>query len=750
MSAIVQERAHVRRPAGDQAGAQAALAIGGMTCASCVARVERKLGKLEGVRTVNVNLATERAYVTYDPACVLPAQLISTVEAAGYSAAPLVEQAVAADDAQKMRARDSNRRRWKLAVGAVLSAAILTLAMTPGLMNVPSTQTHNYLLALLALPVWAYVGWDFHRGALINARHGAVNMDTLIALGSSIGYLYSLVVTIAAPGQAVYYGSAALIVTLIYLGKYLEHAARGRANQAIARLAGLQPRTARVVRNGRERDLPVEQVVAGDLLLVRPGERLPVDGVVLEGESSVDESMLTGESLPVGKQAGATVIGATVNGIGLLRIRATAVGRQTVLAAIIRLVEQAQGSKAPIQRLADRISGVFVPVVLGLAALTFLGWLLTGHDPGHALVPAIAVLVVACPCALGLATPTAIMVGAGRGASLGILIKGGESLERIQALTTVVLDKTGTLTSGRPVVAGVVPLAGLSEREVLRLAAGVERGSEHPLAQAVLRGAQERGITVPPTPSVFRSVTGGGVEGTVEGHEVVAGSPRWLSERGLQIEAARDALFALEAEGMTALLVAIDGCLAGIVAVTDTLKEGAAEAVRSLRARGLEVALLTGDNGRTAAAIGGQAGIERVIAEVRPEEKAAEIQRLQAEGRVVAMVGDGINDAPALARADVGIAMGTGTDVAMAAADITLVRGDLRGVPCAIALSRATMRVIRQNLFWAFFYNTILIPLAALGIVTPILAAAAMALSSVSVVGNSLRLGRFQPAEAAA
>jgi Cu+-exporting ATPase len=533
-------------------------------------------------------------------------------------------------------------------------------------------------------------------------------------------------------------------VTLIYLGKYLESAAKARTGEAIRKLAGLQPRTARVVRNGQERDIPVEQVVGGDVLLIRPGEKVPVDGVVLDGESTVDESMLTGESLPVEKSPGDEVIGATVNGSGLLRIEATKVGRDTVLAGIIRLVEQAQSSKAPVQRLADQISGVFVPLVIGVAALTFLGWLFAGHPFGVALLPAIAVLVVACPCALGLATPTAIMVGTGRGAEQGILIKGGESLERIRALTTVVLDKTGTVTVGKPVLTDVVALADLPEPEVLRLAAGVERASEHPLGAAVVRGAEERALVLPPTPRTFRSITGGGVRGEVEGHDVLVGSRRLLQESGIALGDAEARLMAFEEAGKTALLVAADGRLVGIVAVSDTIKDGAAEAVRQLRALGLDVAMLTGDNRRTAAAIGRLAGIDRVIAEVRPEEKAIEVRRLQEEGRVVAMVGDGINDAPALAQADVGIAMGTGTDVAMAAADITLVRGDLRAVPQAIALSRATMRAIKQNLFWAFIYNLILIPLAVLGLVTPMLAAAAMALSSVSVVANSLRLGRFR------
>ncbi|HEY8283629.1 MAG TPA: heavy metal translocating P-type ATPase [Chloroflexota bacterium] len=729
--------------ANDGAPARIDLAIGGMTCASCVARIERKLGKLEGVSSVNVNLATERASVAYDPSLVQPAGLISVIEAAGYGAAPAVEEAAAGEDEDEGRRRDLGRRRRLLGLGVVLSAAVMALAMIPRLMDFPTMGSHNYLLALLSLPVWAYVGRGFHRGALVNLRHGAANMDTLISLGSSVAYIYSLAVTFAGSDQPVYYDTAALIVTLIYLGKYLEAAAKGRTGEAITRLAGLQPRTARVVRNGQERDLPIAQVVEGDTLLVRPGERVPVDGIVLAGESSVDESMLTGESLPVAKAPGDAVIGATVNGTGLLRVRATAVGRGTVLAGIIRLVEQAQGSKAPVQRLADRISSVFVPIVLVLATLTFLGWLLTGHGLGQALVPAIAVLVIACPCALGLATPTAIMVGTGRGAGMGILIKGGESLERIQALTTMALDKTGTITGGKPRLTDVLPLGELAAEEILRLAAGVERASEHPLGQAVVRGAEARGMALPPTPESFHSITGGGVRGMVEGREVIVGSRRLLADWGIDAGSAARTLEALEADGKTALLMAVDGTLAGVLAVADTIKAGAPAAVGALRTLGLDVALITGDNRRTAEVVARQVGIEQVLAEARPEEKTIEIARLQGEGRVVAMVGDGINDAPALARADVGIAMGTGTDVAMAAADITLVRGDLRSVPEAIALSRATMRTIRQNLFWAFFYNLILVPLAALGVINPIFAAAAMALSSVTVIGNSLRLSRF-------
>ncbi len=738
--------AAVPAPAASPAGpAQQELAISGMTCASCIARVERALGKVPGVVDASVNLATERATVTYDPGRATMADLIGAVEAAGYSATTVAPESLtdAAGDAAARRA-DLRQRRLTLAAGAILSALVLTLAMVPALMDWPSAQAHNYVLAALTLPVWLGVGWTFHRGALRTARHRSANMDTLISLGSSVAYLYSLAATVALPGQATYFDTAALIVTLISVGKYLEAAARGRATAAITALAGLQPRTAHVVRNGSERDLPVEQVVVGDTLVVRPGETIPVDAIVLDGASTADESMLTGESLPVDKIPGDAVTGGTLNGAGLLHLRATRVGRDTALAGIIRLVEQAQGSKAPVQRLADAISAVFVPVVLVLAVLTFAGWLVSGHTATTAMVAAVAVLVIACPCALGLATPTAIMVGSGRGARLGILIKGGESLERIGRLTDAVLDKTGTVTTGQPTVTDVVPLAAWTPDDLLRLAAGVEQASEHPLGQAMARAAVAHGLVLPALPSGFRAIAGGGVAGTVEGHAVLVGSRRLLAERGVAVDALETTLTRLESEGKTALPVVIDGQVAGVIAMADAVKEGAEEAVAALRRLHLEPTLLTGDNRRTAEAVARQVGITRVLAEVRPAEKEAEVAWLQGEGRRVAMVGDGVNDAPALARADVGVAMGSGTDVAMAAADITLLGGDLRALPRAFALSRAVLRVIKQNLFWAFAYNVLLIPAAAFGLLNPIWAAAAMALSSVTVVSNSLRLGRVR------
>jgi Cu+-exporting ATPase len=596
----------------------------------------------------------------------------------------------------------------------------------------------DYVLLALTTPVWLVVGWDFHRGALRALRHLTANMDTLVSAGASVAFIYSLVATFT--GRDTFYDTTALIVTLIYLGKVLESIARGRAGSAIKALMRLGAKSARVVRGGIERDVPIAAVVPGDVVVVRPGEKVPVDGVVLEGASSVDESMLTGESLLVEKGPGDALIGATINRQGLLRMRATKVGRETQLAQIVRLVEHAQSEKAPVQRLADRVAGVFVPAILLIALATFAGWLLAGFGFTAAMVAAVAVLVIACPCALGLATPAAIMVGSGRGAERGILLRGGESLERVREVDTVVLDKTGTITRGRPDVTDVLPLDSVTEDELVRLAATVERGSEHPLGSAIIRAAEQRGLDLSTPIERFEAVAGGGVRANLDGHAIAAGSPRWLETLGVDTSPVVDLVEQVEDQARTAVGVARDGILIGVVGIADTVKPESVEAVRRLRGFGLDVVMLTGDNRRTAEAIARQAGIERVLAEVRPEEKAAEVQRLRAEGRIVAMVGDGINDAPALAAADAGIAMGTGADAAIAAADITLVRGDPRGVAAAIELSRATMRTIKQNLFWAFGYNAVLVPLAIFGKINPVFAAVAMALSSVTVVSNSLRL----------
>jgi len=630
----------------------------------------------------------------------------------------------------------------------------------------------NLALLLLATPVQFWAGWRFYRGAWGALKHGQANMNTLVVMGTSAAYLYSVVATLApqlfAAGRAdVYFDTSSLIITLILLGRLLEARAKGRTNEAMKKLAGLQAKTARVVRGGEELDLPVENVEIGDVVVVRPGEKIPVDGRVASGESAVDESMITGESIPVMKREGDEVIGATMNTSGSFRFEATKVGEDSALHQIMRMVEEAQGSKAPIQRLADKISAVFVPAVIGVAAATFLVWLLFGPEPAltFALLNTVAVLIIACPCAMGLATPTSIMVGTGKGAESGILIRGGEALEGAHKLDTIVLDKTGTLTRGEPQLTDVVVENGIREEELLRLVASAERTSEHPLGEAIVRGAQDRGLPLAEA-DTFEAVSGGGIRARVEGLEVLVGSRRFLSEASVSEDGLLPEAEELAREGKTPIFVAVDGRPTGLMAVADVVRDEAREAVGQLHALGLEVAMLTGDNRRTAEAIARKLSIDRVVAEVRPEDKSNEVKRLQAEGKQVGMVGDGINDAPALAQADVGIAIGTGTDVAMEAADVTLISGDVRGVARAIGLSKATVRNIEQNLFWAFAYNVALIPVAAgvlyplfsdgsvpevlspvlgeYGFLNPVLAAAAMALSSVTVVSNALRLRRVK------
>jgi Cu+-exporting ATPase len=734
--------------------------VKGMHCAACVGKVERALRGVPGVDRAAVNLATERASVWLDPdRAGLPA-LRTAVAAAGYTVpGEIAATPAAADRERSERVRDDRRLRRRLVVGAALSLPVLLGSMSTVFPWAPALLRNPWFLLALTTPVQFWVGWPFHAAFLKEVRHRSASMNTLVSIGTGAAYFFSVAVTLwphrfMATGAMPYYEASALLITFLVLGRWLEARARGGASDAIRRLVALQPRTARVLRRGGEVDLPIASVVVGDRLRVRPGERVAVDGIVDEGASSVDESMLTGESLPVEKGPGATVVGGSVNRTGSFSFRATRVGTDTVLARIIRLVEEAQGSKAPIQRLADRVAAVFVPIVLGVAVLTFAAWWWLGPAPAlfYALASAVGVLVIACPCAMGLATPTAIMVATGRGAQLGVLIRSAEALEVLHRAEVVVLDKTGTLTVGRPVVTDVVPLsetAGAAD-ELLALAAAAEQGSEHPLGEAVVGEAKVRGLALPPV-SQFQAFAGQGVEARAPDGRILLGNHRLMESRGIALGSLAERARALAAGGKSTVFVAFAGEALGLIAVADVLKTTAREAVAALAVRGLEVVMLTGDGRVVAETIAREAGIARVLAEVLPDAKAAEIKRLQQGGRVVAMVGDGINDAPALAQADVGIAMGSGTDVAIEAADVTLMRGDLRGVVTAIDLSRQTIRVIRQNLAWAFGYNLVLVPVAA-GVfypvarilLSPLLAGAAMALSSVSVVLNSLRLRRFR------
>jgi Cu+-exporting ATPase len=756
---------------------EVSLPIEGMTCASCVRRVERALIKVPGVTAASVNLATEKANVAYDPAAADLGRLTAAVEKAGYKvgalpAAPAARGTDAAPTAPAAepvdeRARERDREIADLKRKSLISLAVGVVMMA--LMYVPlpfgiGMRDIAPLLLIAATVVQFWAGKVFYQAAWAAAKHGGTNMNTLVAVGTSAAYGYSAFVTLWPDLSAswgfeyhLYYESAVIIIALILMGRWLEARAKKRTGEAIKALMGLQAKTARVVRNGVEQDVPVEQVVVGDLVRVRPGEKVPVDGVVAEGRSALDESMLTGESLPVEKGPGDAVIGATLNKTGGFVFRATKVGTDTTLSQIVKLVEEAQGSKAPMQRLADTISGYFVPAVLVLAALTFVGWLAFGPEPTLtlALTAMVAVLVIACPCALGLAAPTAIMVGTGKAAEHGILVRGGEALEQARRIDTIVLDKTGTLTRGRPAVTGVVPANGLPEQDLLRLAAAVEVGSEHPLGEAIVARARELGLDLPKA-EAFASITGKGVRARVDGREVVLGNRALMAQAGIDLNGLEERGQDLARSGATPMYVAVGGEGAGLIAVADTLRPESRDAIEQLKALGLDVWMLTGDNRATAEAIAREVGIGHVLAEVLPEQKADKVKALQAEGKTVAMVGDGINDAPALAQAELGIAIGTGTDVAMAASDITLIGGDLRTIVTAIALSRRTVGTIKQGLFWAFAYNVALVPVAmgalypVFGILlNPVIAAAAMAMSSVSVVTNALRLRGFKrPASA--
>ena len=753
--------------------------VRGMHCAACVGKVERALASVPGVESASVNLATEQAAVVFDPARTDLARLRAAVAAAGYELAEARPDRVpgeAVDGERAAREAAQRREKLKFVVGAVLSAPVLLGGMSHVLPWVPGVLQNPWVQLVLATPVQVWVGWQFHRGFVHDLRYRTASMSTLVSIGTSAAYLWSVAVTLwphafMRHGAMTYYDVSAVVITLVVLGRWLEARARGRTSEAIRRLMSLAPRAARVIRDGVEMDVPTAEVRVGDFVRIRPGERVPVDGVVTEGASTVDESMLTGESLPAEKAPESSVFAGTVNRTGSFVFRAARVGSGTTLARIIKLVAEAQGSRAPIQRLADRVAAVFVPIVLVIAALTFIAWWLFGPEPAGllALANAVAVLVIACPCAMGLATPTAIMVATGRGAEFGVLIKSAATLERLHRVDTVVFDKTGTLTVGRPAVTDVIPVgpavgvraAGgaaaeasgemTAADEILALAAAAEQASEHPLGEAVVARAKERGLALPPMRE-FSTVAGQGIDAMTTDGRVLLGNRTLMDARGIDVDVLAPGVQRLAAEGKTVIYVAFAGQVLGMIAVADVPKPEAKSVVAALKRLGVSVAMLTGDHRLTAEAIARQAGLDRVLAEVLPEDKARAIKVLQAEGRRVAMVGDGINDAPALAQADVGIAMGSGTDVAIDAADVTLMRGDLNGVVTAIELSRATIRVIRENLVWAFGYNTILIPVAA-GVLypvwgvllSPILAGSAMAFSSVSVVTNSLRLKRWRP-----
>ncbi|USK61868.1 heavy metal translocating P-type ATPase [Peribacillus asahii] len=724
-------------------------AITGMTCAACATRIEKGLNKIDGVSRANVNLALENATVEYDPSQVSPTDIIQRVEKLGYGAIIKVEN----KDAVDYRQKEIQKQKRKFIISVILSFPLLWAMIShfsfTSFIYLPEFLMNPWIQMALATPVQFIIGKQFYVGAYKALRNKSANMDVLVAMGTSAAYFYSVYQAFISIGNhhtaQLYFETSSILITLIILGKLFEAKAKGRSSEAIKKLMGLQAKTALVIRNGEELEIPLEEVIVGDTLLVKPGEKVPVDGEVIEGNSAVDESMLTGESIPVDKTIGDAVIGSTINKNGFLKVKATKIGRDTALSQIIKVVEDAQGSKAPIQRLADQISGVFVPIVVGIALLTFLVWIVW-VNPGEftpALEALIAVLVIACPCALGLATPTSIMAGSGRAAEFGILFKGGEHLETTHHIDTVILDKTGTVTNGKPELTDIFVENGVDEQEFLSLIGAAEKQSEHPLAEAIVQGIQARGIPLSLVQE-FEAIPGYGVKTIVNQKEILVGTRKLMKQNNVDISKALSAMEDLEGQGKTAMLASVDGQYAGLIAVADTIKDTSQKAITRLQEMGIQIIMITGDNQRTANAIGKQVGVDHVIAEVLPEGKAEEVKKLQDEGKKVAMVGDGINDAPALALADIGMAIGTGTDVAMEAADITLIRGDLNSIADAILMSRKTMRNIRQNLFWAFAYNIMGIPIAAIGLLAPWLAGAAMAFSSVSVVLNAVRLQRVK------
>ncbi|MGE7878088.1 heavy metal translocating P-type ATPase [Peribacillus muralis] len=724
--------------------------ITGMTCAACATRIEKGLNKLDGVSKANVNLALEHATVEFAPSEITPADIIQRVEKLGYGAIIKEDYRESADFRQKEIQRQKKRFIFSIMLSFPLLWAMVSHFRLTSFIYMPDFLMNPWVQMAFATPVQFIIGKQFYVGAYKALKNKSANMDVLVAMGTSAAYFFSVYQAVISVGShhhaaQLYFETSSILITLILLGKLFEAKAKGRSSEAIKKLMGLQAKTALVLRNGEEREIPLEEVLVGDLVLVKPGEKIPVDGEVVEGNSAVDESMLTGESIPVDKTIGAIVIGSTLNKNGYLKMKATKIGKDTALSQIIKVVEDAQGSKAPIQRLADRISGVFVPIVVGIALITFLVWIIW-VNPGvfkSAFEAMIAVLVIACPCALGLATPTSIMAGSGRAAEFGILFKAGEHLETTHHIDTVILDKTGTVTNGNPVLTDVIVGNGMEEEEFLSLIGAAEKQSEHPLAEAIVQGIQARKIALSDVRE-FEAIPGYGVKAVVKQNMLLVGTRKLMKQNNVDIASAEAVMEELEAQGKTAMIASIEGEYAGIIAVADTIKETSLDAIARLRAMDIEVIMITGDNQRTANAIGNQVGIDQVIAEILPEGKAEEVKKLQNSGKKVAMVGDGINDAPALALADIGMAIGTGTDIAMEAADITLIRGDLNSIADAILMSRKTMRNIKQNLFWAFAYNVIGIPIAAIGLLAPWLAGAAMAFSSVSVVLNALRLQRVK------